>query len=161
MNCWFSFFLPHSHSVPARVTRFGEISPLWINFISICLYFQGCLVFWQHFEHTLAIFMTSIGQIFIIVKAKYWKMILQSGHTGSSSHLFFHVPCKLRDFPHKKRALIWTKRVRSRQSLTVLFLMTLFGLTEFLRKTTLLENFLHWQCQKFTTSSAFFALDHW
>ena len=32
------------------VTRFGEISPLWQNFKSIWLFFQGIFCFGQNFE---------------------------------------------------------------------------------------------------------------
>ena len=67
-----------------------KISPLWQNFTSICLcLFLGLVSIWQHFEPTLAISMIIIGQIFMVVKAKYWKMILPSGHTVFLSHLKF------------------------------------------------------------------------
>ena len=64
------------------VTRFGEISPLQQNLISIWL-FLGVVSIRQHFEPPLAISMIclSIGQIFMVVKAKYWKMTLPSRHT--------------------------------------------------------------------------------
>ena len=40
----------------------------------------GLIRILQHLVPTLAILMITIGQIFMVVKAKYWKMILPSGH---------------------------------------------------------------------------------
>ena len=47
-----------------------------------CFAFLGLVSIWQHLEPGLAIFTISIGQFFMVVKAKFWKMILPSGHTG-------------------------------------------------------------------------------
>ena len=43
---------------------------------------------WQQFKPTLLIFLISIGQIFIVVKAKYCEMILPSGHTDQPAKKF-------------------------------------------------------------------------
>ena len=74
-----------SSSVPPSVTRFGEILPtleIVYNYFAMFLQFVSI---WQHLEPTLAIFTISIGQIFMVVKAKYWKIMLTSGHTGATS----------------------------------------------------------------------------
>ena len=55
----------------------------WQTCLKYLAIFLGLVSIWQHLEPTLAIFMISNGQIFMVVKAKYLKMILPSGHTGS------------------------------------------------------------------------------
>ena len=38
----------------SNVTRFGEISPLWLNFKSLGQIFLGLFSIWQNFDHTVA-----------------------------------------------------------------------------------------------------------
>ena len=58
------------------------------HFGNFCFYFflfLRLVSIWQHLEPTLAIFMISIGHIFMIVKANIEKWILPSGHTAQEN----------------------------------------------------------------------------
>ena len=65
-----------------------QCDQIWWNFATLAkksdylAIFLGLVGIWQHFEPTLANQLISIGQVFMFVKAKYWKMILPSGHTA-------------------------------------------------------------------------------
>ena len=74
-----------SSGLRAVWTGFGEISPLWQFFCFYFILFLGLVSIWQHLERTLAIFMISIGHIFMIVKANIEKWILPSGHTAQEN----------------------------------------------------------------------------
>ena len=57
---------------------------MWPDLTNSCKYLVCILRListFKHFETTLAILIESIGQNFKVVMAKYWKMILPSGHT--------------------------------------------------------------------------------
>ena len=59
----------------ASVTRFGEVSPLWQQKISLLQFLVGLISLWQNFQLTLAN-VYAIGQIFIVVnRPKMEKMI--------------------------------------------------------------------------------------
>ena len=72
--------------------------PVWPDFATLAKFYKhlaillGAVSIWLHFELTLAVFIRSIGQIFIVVKPKYWKMILPSGHTTFTANLPTYLP---------------------------------------------------------------------
>ena len=57
----------------SSVTRFGEILPLWQNF-KILWHFKALFSIVQNIELTVVIF-CAFGKIFIVLMAKYWKII--------------------------------------------------------------------------------------
>ena len=61
--------LTRGDPVSYSVSRFGEISPLWRNFLSLWQFFEGLFYIQQNCKPTLA---NAIGQ----------KLIKPSGHTG-------------------------------------------------------------------------------
>ena len=56
----------------SSVTRFGEISPLWQNFLLFWQNLDGSFCIWQSFELTLAIFYDN-SQIFIVERDQILK----------------------------------------------------------------------------------------
>ena len=63
---FYLFFVPERIYRRISVTRFGEILPLWQNFESLWLLFEGLFCIGQNFEPNWAHF-KDIGQIFIVV----------------------------------------------------------------------------------------------
>ena len=55
--------------VESSVTRFGEISPFWQNFISHGKFCKGLVFAWQYLEPTLPHFY-ALGHIFIVVNGQ-------------------------------------------------------------------------------------------
>ena len=55
-----------------NVTRFGEISPLWENFKSLCLFFEGLFCIGQSFETNWARFY-DFGPVFFVVNGTILK----------------------------------------------------------------------------------------
>ena len=86
------------------VTRFGEILPTLAKVYYYFATFLELISIWQHLEPTLATFIICIGQIFIVVKAKYWKMNLTSVHTVVNRRmLLFYSSFQLLAFYRLKR----------------------------------------------------------
>ena len=56
------------------MTRFGEISPLWLNFKSLGQIFWGLISNWQNFDPTVAK-MFFIWHVFIVVDGPIRKII--------------------------------------------------------------------------------------
>ena len=46
-----------------RVTRIGEISPLWQNIQSLGQIFEGLIIIWQNFEPIYSKFCILLGQL--------------------------------------------------------------------------------------------------
>ena len=65
-----------SSSLKISVTRSGKISPLWQNFKSIRLFFEGLFCIGNGFEHNWANFY-EIGQIFIVVDGPILKRLFR------------------------------------------------------------------------------------
>ena len=65
-------FKPGAAEKGISVTRFGEILPLWQNFKSLWLFFEGLFCIWQTLEPNWAnVF--EIGQILIVVNGPILK----------------------------------------------------------------------------------------